>query len=309
MHRDEQDAAIDLLGKVGTDDARQALLGVFGSNDNALAASAAAALAALAPDARTKAALVAAAENNSAVRAEVMSGLISAGDATGLQLARQVLEGQDPDLSAKAIQALAASGSPEGKELIGRAFGKSDPTVKARCNANAGGPPPARASTDQLVRFLHDSDTSVRTGALTLLGQVGSERAQDAVIAAARGSTSDERVAAVSAFANLEDPRASQQLPQLMDDPDPKVAGAAVSAAQHARCRGRRQARADRPPQQRPRVAHIGCGAGAQPAGHGEPTRRPRRQFRASSATTRNSVVVVWPWPSSATAAGPASRG
>jgi HEAT repeat protein len=90
------------------------------------------------------------------------------------------------------------------------------------------------ASTERLVGFLHDADSDVRSRAMQLLSRDGSQRAQDAILAAAHEGSSSDRAAAVGAFDQLDDPRASQQLPQLISDSDPSVAMAAIESADNA---------------------------------------------------------------------------
>src|SRR5262249_51708038 len=75
------------------------------------------------------------------------------------------------------------------------------------------------------------TDPQVRTTVMTTLGQIGSERAQNALLEAARSGKPEDRVAAITGLAQLEDARASQQLPTLLHDPDSSGRQAAISSA------------------------------------------------------------------------------
>ena len=228
---DEQANAITMLGKLGTADSRRILLGVLQSGkDDGLAASAASALVGSSLDAETKASLLAAATSNRGVREQVMSDLVGANDPDGLRLAREMIEGGDSELAVRAVAAAGESGTAEGRALVDRALDSADaPTRLAAVQMLNGRSDDT--STDRLVGFLHDSDQAVRIRAMQLLGQDSSQRAQDAVLDAARAGSSEQRAAAVAAFDSLDDPRASQELPQLMTDSDPAVAQAAIDAS------------------------------------------------------------------------------
>jgi HEAT repeat protein len=67
--------------------------------------------------------------------------------------------------------------------------------------------------------------------ALSSLGQIGSDRAQQAILDATRNGKPEDRIAAISGLAGMDDARASQQLANLMRDSDPTVAQAAIANA------------------------------------------------------------------------------
>ena len=71
----------------------------------------------------------------------------------------------------------------------------------------------------------------VRANALSTLGQVGSDRAQQAILDAARSAAPADRIAAISALTMFDDTRASAQLAQMMRDPDLHVAEAAMRSS------------------------------------------------------------------------------
>ena len=231
---DEQANAITMLGKLGTDDARRILIGVMQSGkDDGLAASAASALVTTSLDADTKASLLAAATSNRGVREQVMVDLVGANDPDGLRIAREMIEGGDSELAARAVAALGENGTSEGRALVDRALDSTAAPVRLAAMQMLGNRSDD-ASTERLVGFLQDSDPAVRIRAMQMLGQDSSQRAQDAVLDAARTGSSEQRAAAVAAFDSLDDPRASQQLPQLMTDSDPAVAQAAIDASYSA---------------------------------------------------------------------------
>ena len=67
--------------------------------------------------------------------------------------------------------------------------------------------------------------------ALSTLGQIGSERAQQAVMNATRSGTPEERIAAIGGLAQMDDAQASRQLASLMRDSNVDVARAAISSS------------------------------------------------------------------------------
>jgi HEAT repeat protein len=67
--------------------------------------------------------------------------------------------------------------------------------------------------------------------ALSTLGQIGSERAQQAILNATRSGSREERIAAISGLAQIDDAQATRQLASLMRDPDLDVARAAIASS------------------------------------------------------------------------------
>ena len=230
--RDESSYAASVLGRIGTEQARQSLITALGGDDKQLAAAAAGALGQVGLTPTVKTALLAAAQNNPQVKMQVMHQLINAGAPEGIRIAEEMLSatGKEAAHAQSAVWALASSGTPDAKRILQRALESKEPSVRMAAISTLGQNPDDQ-ETDTLLRLTRDADASVRTAALQTLGQVGSEKAQQAIIDATRSGKTEERVAAISGLSNMDDPRASQQLANLMRDADPVVAQQAVHAS------------------------------------------------------------------------------
>src|SRR5262249_7396414 len=111
--REEASYAANVLARIGSDSARQALLGALSSKDKELASVAAASLGQFAMTDSLKSALLSASQSNPEVKQQVMSHLLSAGDPDGLRFAEEILSDQDSGGANAAIWALASAGTPE----------------------------------------------------------------------------------------------------------------------------------------------------------------------------------------------------
>ena len=69
----------------------------------------------------------------------------------------------------------------------------------------------------------------MRQTALQVLGQVGSEQAQQAIFEASRSDKPEDRIAAMQGLAQIDDARATQQLASMMHDGDVGVAQMAIA--------------------------------------------------------------------------------
>jgi HEAT repeat protein len=148
-------------------------------------------------------------------------------------MAQELLNGKDGGDASVAVYALNGAGTAAARQLIERALTAGEPRVRIAAMSSLAQSPDDKV-TDTLVRMARDPDAEVRTTALATLGQVGSERAQQAIFDAARSATPEDRIAAIGALSSLDDARAGTQLAQLMHDPDPHVAQAAVRSSSDA---------------------------------------------------------------------------
>ncbi|HWU90058.1 MAG TPA: HEAT repeat domain-containing protein, partial [Kofleriaceae bacterium] len=222
--------AAGVLGRIGTEESRQALIAALGDKDKNLAAAAAGALGQSAFDDSVKGALLSAAQSNPAVKMQVMNHLLRAGAPEGLRLAEDLIDGKNARAASSAVWALASQGTPEARQLVERALSAKDASVRTAAISTLSNNPDEH-STDTLLRLTRDGDAGVRTAALQTLGQIGSDKAQAALLEAARGGKTEERVAAISGLSNLDDPQVGRELATLMRDPDPQVAQVAVHAS------------------------------------------------------------------------------
>lgn len=228
--RDESGYAANVLGRMGTDDARQALIAALGDKDKQLVHAAASALSQAGLTPQVKTALLAAAQHDPQMKAQIMNQFLHAGAPEGIRLAEEVLNGDTPGAAHSAIYALAQMGTPESKRLLERALSSRDPGVRMAAIATLGQNPDDHA-TDTLLRLARDTDPQTRQTAIATLGQMGSEKAAAAIIDATRSGTAAERAAAISALGNIDDARANQQIASLIRDSDPQISTMAINAA------------------------------------------------------------------------------
>ncbi len=227
---DEARQAAAVLGRLGTDDARQALITALGDPDRHLAVAAANALRQTGLTDAVKTALISAARDNPEIKQSAMGRLLAAGAPEGLRLAEELLDGADAGGASSAVAALARHETPEARRLIDRALASSEARVRMAA-IDAVGRGTGDAAAEKLVPLTRDGDPSVRASAMHTLGQIGSEKAQAALIEAARHGATEDRVAAISGLSSVDDPRASRELAQLFRDRDPQVAQMAIQAA------------------------------------------------------------------------------
>ena len=137
-------------------------------------------------DAVKAALLSAAADRTRELKQQVMSQLLQAGAPEGLRFAEDMLNGKDHEQREP---------GGVGARRRGHARGQAADRARARLEGRrASGSPrsrrscrtPTSKSTDTLVRLATDPDAQVRATALSTLGQVGSERAQQAIFEATR---------------------------------------------------------------------------------------------------------------------------
>ena len=231
---DEATSAANVMSRLGTEDARHALVAALTGKDKQLAAVAASALGQVGMTENVKVAMLNAARDNPQVKLTVMQQLVEAGAPEGMKLAEEIIASKDGvENASQVVWALASRGTADAKRLLERAIDSKEPNVRMAAITSLAQDPDEH-STDTLLRLVRDSDPQVRATALSTLGQVGSERAQTALLDATRGGKTEERVAAISGLAQMEDPRASQQLAHLMRDSDPEVVRAAISSSYNA---------------------------------------------------------------------------
>src|SRR3569623_1079627 len=89
--REEAQYAAGVLGRIGTEDARTALVSALTGKDANLAAAAAGALGQIGMTDQVKSALKSAAQSNPQVTTQVMQQLVQAGSPEGLRLAEELL--------------------------------------------------------------------------------------------------------------------------------------------------------------------------------------------------------------------------
>jgi len=221
--------AASALQKLGTDEARDALIGALGSGDEVVAAIAARSLEGFRMTGATSAALAAAASAHPELASQMMGQLLAAGSPAGIRLAESALASGDAGSSINAIDALATSATPEAFDLLARSTRASDADVRARALAVLGTSGDDRAAA-LLTQGLHDGEPTVRQAAATTLGALGTPQARDALIDLTRSANVEDRAVAISSLRGFDDPNATRRLGELIRDPDPSIATAAIEA-------------------------------------------------------------------------------
>lgn len=227
--RDEANYAANILGRLGSENARTALLAAITGKDKELANAAATALGQGGMNEQVKTALLAAARDNPELKVQVATQMIANGAPEGLRLADEMISSGKMANAHGVMWAIANSGTPEARQLIDRALTSGKPEIQVAAISTLTQNPDDR-STDALLRMVHDDNQTVRAAALSTLSQVGSERAQTALIEASRSGAVEDRVTAIGGLSNG-DARSTQQLITLMRDRELGVAAAAITAA------------------------------------------------------------------------------
>lgn len=230
----EASDAASILGRIGTEAARQALIKALGDKSVKVAGAAASALGQGSMTDEVKQSLLAAAAGNEKVKWNVMAQLVQAGAPEGYQLAMQVLDGKDAGNNAGSILwNLASQGTPEARAVLDHALTSKDPAVQVSA-ISAMSNNADDAATDKLLALTRSSNEDVRRAAMSSLGSIGGDKAASVLIDATRSGKVEDRVQAIQSMANLDDSRGTQQLASLMRDPDPQVVQAAIGASYNA---------------------------------------------------------------------------
>ena len=178
--------------------------------------------------------------------------------------------------------ALASNGTAEAKRLLERALDSKEPSVRMRRDL-ALGAEPRRPVDRHAAAAVARQRPAVRAMALSSLGQIGSERAQQAILDATRTASPRSASPRSAASHSMDDARASQQLARLMRDADPTVAQTAINSSYNGGPevdqRSRRSSTtgsAPAPRQPRRQLRHRGTDLDDAPSSRHQ-ARRPRR--------------------------------
>lgn len=228
---DERRAAATALGRVGTDDARDALVAALSTRDSELQQTALGALAAYRLDESACNAIYSAGISDPSLMHDAMRRLFAAGSATGLRLADVALAGE-PYAAIRTLQLLAETNPPGATELLLRSVRASDENVRAaalRTIATTRAP----GATDAVAAAVRDPSSRVRESAASTLGSLGGDRARDALIEMTRSSNARDRLVALQ---NLpDDPAAMSRIRELLRDGDSNVVYSAMRSLASSR--------------------------------------------------------------------------
>jgi HEAT repeat protein len=229
--QNESQSAVWTLARLGTDDAKQAMITALTGDDENLAAQVAGAIGQAGMTKPIREALVSAAKNGKGqVKSQAMSQLINNGTEEGMQLAEAALTGSDPDAARQAAWALANVGTGQSRKLLEKALGNKDPQVRSAA-VSALASSGDDASTDTLIGLVRDEDPSVRSAAVSALGTMGSSKAVDVLINVSRSGSVEDRQAAASALGQAGDAKAETALARMIGDADDSVATSAIYAS------------------------------------------------------------------------------
>ncbi len=233
---EEAVAAISVMGRAGSDEARDALVDALRNADSSIAGAAVSALEGFRATDASAAALRDAAETHPDLLFPVMQQLLSAGSPAGLSLAEKALHTEDDNYTAyRVVQALDRAGTTQARELVAKSAIESKiadvRSYAIQSLANAGD----KRAVEIASQALRDSDAYVRQMAAQALGTVRNERGRDALIGMTRSQdSSDRRLAAMNLRSYENDDRATQRLVELMRDTDQSVAFTAIDAVSNS---------------------------------------------------------------------------
>lgn len=218
--------AANELGQIDAPEARQALIDALADTNPDIAGMAASALVDAKMSDATKSALITAAHANSRVLMSVIFPLIQAKLPEGMQLAKDAIDGTDENAATQSISAISQVDTPEARQLLEHALASSNWTVKQVAIFSLG--EQGTWGLEHLVQLARSDDGPTVTVALQTLAQVGSERAEAAILEAGKSPKADTRIAAIGAIPLVDDARTNALLAELVRDSDPHVAGAAI---------------------------------------------------------------------------------
>lgn len=226
---DEAAAAASALAKVGTDEARDALVGALASTDVNVARNAAGSLTTFRLTDDMTSALKSAVVAHPELKPAVMQQLLAGGSPYGLELAKQALMGDDAREAYRAMSALESSGSPAAFDVLAVGAQSKDSAIRAEALGSLGNLSDKRV-VDFVAQAVRDPDATVKYAAVRALGQTGTSQAREIVVNLSRSNDVDDRRAAVTTMRRFDDQNTARRLTELIRDPDPSVAYSAIDA-------------------------------------------------------------------------------
>ncbi|HEX5057763.1 MAG TPA: HEAT repeat domain-containing protein [Kofleriaceae bacterium] len=227
---DEAAAAAAALAKVGTPEARDALVAALGSTDGQVARNAMSSLSKFRLTDDTTAAMRTALVSHPELKSQVMQQLLSGGSPYGLELAKDALTNGDAQDAYRAMSALEQAASPAAFDVLMQGVRNGDAQVRAEAVATVGNMGDKRGA-DVLAQALRDSDAYVRQTAARTLANSGTQQARELIVGMSRSQDVDDRRAAVQNLRRFEDDTTTGRLTELIRDPDWNVAYTAIDTA------------------------------------------------------------------------------
>jgi HEAT repeat protein len=219
---DEAIAALEVLGRAGSEEAREAIVAALSNSDSEIAGAAVTAMAKFRMTPEAANALRTASESHPELAVAVMRQLFTVNSPVAVQIAERLLRtGERGDME-QALRALESAGTAEAGELLVRTARTAEPEMRAyalRSLANSGD----KRAVDVVVGALRDGNASVREQAIYSLGALRSEKARDALIDFSRTGDASDRRSALLAMRDYTDARTQQRIVELSRDSDASV--------------------------------------------------------------------------------------
>jgi HEAT repeat protein len=219
---EEAVAALEVLGRAGSEEARESIVAALSNSDSSIAGAAVAAMAKFRMTPEAANALRTAAESHPELASSVMRQLFTVNSPVAVQIAERLLRSGDRGEMEQAMRALEGAGTPEAGELLVRTARTGDPDMRAyaiRSLANSGD----KRAVEVVVGALRDGNANVREQAIYSLGALRSEKARDALIDFSRTGDANDRRSALLAMRDYSDARTQQRIVELSRDTDASV--------------------------------------------------------------------------------------
>ena len=174
-------------------------------------------------------ALLESARKNKKLKDPVMQQLLAAGAPEGIELARELIHGDDETLGGAAMWSLSRVDTPASRKLMvegAASTNKETRDIAARMLGSETDP----ASQKALIALASDDVEGVRHAALQSLAESGTPKAIEQVIGVAVGGEGDDRIAAIKSLGSASSEQARVVLTEAMNDGDDAVATAAIEA-------------------------------------------------------------------------------
>ncbi|HUS28584.1 MAG TPA: HEAT repeat domain-containing protein, partial [Kofleriaceae bacterium] len=168
---DEAVAALAVLARAGTEDAREAIVAAVSSSDADICGAAVAAMANFRMTPEAANALRGAAEAHPELASSVMRQLFTVNSPVAVQIAERLLRSSDRGESEMALRALQEAGTAEAGELLVRTARTGDPDLRVsalRALAGSGD----KRGVEVMIGALRDGNAAVRETAIYGLGSL-----------------------------------------------------------------------------------------------------------------------------------------
>jgi HEAT repeat protein len=219
---EEAVAALGVLSKAGSEEAREVIVSALSSSDADVAGAAVGAMQSFRMTPEAANALRSAAEAHPELASGVMRQLFTVNSPVAIQIADRLLRSNDRNDAEQALRALETAGTPEAAELLVRTVRTADPDTKAsaiRSLANTGD----KRAAEVIIGALRDDNAQVREQAVYSLGVVRNDKARDALIDFSRTGDAGDRRTALLALRDYADPRSQARIIELTRDSDASV--------------------------------------------------------------------------------------